>query len=194
VEVERLYKKSLALDPAEFGTNAEYGEFLNRMGRSTESIDYFKRCVRLEPLDSSPHLWLGLAYNLSGNSDAAVITMKKARELSDQPVFYNSGLMVFAMEENDRALIDKYVALVLNMELLSNINRSDTRNINQVMYTLLDTPEQAGDELRLFLNDPAYRNPMNRSVIAVWASYFGEFELALQVSRETIGSDLGTIW
>jgi adenylate cyclase len=192
VEVERLYKKALALAPANYDTNYEYGFFLNRVGRPTEAIDYFQRCVRLEPLASGPHIWLGLAYELSGNSNAAVMATKKARDLSDQAALYNSGLLVLALEENNRALIDEYVALVQNTELFGNI--SDSRDIMQVMHALLDTPKEAGAELRLFLTDPAYSNPFNRHWIAIWASYFGEFELALQVSRESIGSNSAFIW
>jgi hypothetical protein len=52
------------------------------------------------------------------------------------------------------------------------------------MHALLDTPEAAGPELKTFLTDPAYTNPFNRNTIAVWASYFGDHELALQVNQE----------
>ena len=52
------------------------------------------------------------------------------------------------------------------------------------MVPLLDTPDAAGDELRQFLDDPAYKNPLHRMAIAIWASYFGEYELALQALRE----------
>jgi adenylate cyclase len=184
-EVERLYKKALSLAPANYETNGEYGWFLNRVGRPTEAIDYFQRGVRLEPLVSSSHEWLGSTYEMSGNCDAAVNAMKKARDLSDQPVVFIGGLLVMALEENNRALIDEYLALVLNTELHGSI--SDTRYFMQVMHALLDTPEKAGAELRLFLTDPAYNNPMLLSAIAVWASYFGEHELALQAYRESTG-------
>jgi TolB-like protein/Tfp pilus assembly protein PilF len=192
VEVERLYKKALALAPANYETNWGYGWFLNHMGRPMEAIDYFKRLVRLEPLASNAHMNLGVTYELSENSDAAALAIEKARELSDQPALPNAGLLVLAMEENNRALIDEYIALVQNTELLGNI--SDTRDINQVMHALLDTSEGAGAELRLFLTDPAYNNPMNRHWISIWASYFGEHELALRVYREVIGLDSTMIW
>ena len=192
VEVERLYKKALTVNPANYEANYEYGRFLNHMGRSMEAIDYFQRCVRLEPLSSSAYNQLGVAYELSGNSDAAAIEIKKARELTNQPAIYNANLMMLALEENNRALMNEYVALVLNTELLGK--RSDTRDINQIMHALLDTPEKAGAELRFFLTDPAYNNPFNRSLIAQWASYFGEHELALQIYRELIGSNLDYIW
>ncbi|MBN1833062.1 MAG: tetratricopeptide repeat protein [Deltaproteobacteria bacterium] len=194
LEVERLYKKALALAPANYETNYGYWRFLNHMGRATEAIDYIQHCVRMEPLSSRAYLVLGITYELIGNNDAAAMAMKKARGLSTQPALYNANLLVLALEENNRALIDEYVALVVNTELLGNINRSETRDINRVMHSLLDSPEEAGAELRLFLTDPAYNNFFNRSYIAQWASYFGEFELALQACRESIGSDQNYIW
>jgi len=171
VEVERLLKKALALAPAKYQTNYGYGMFLANVGRPTEAIDYFKRLVRLEPLDSNAHHLLGLAYEFSRNSDDAAVAMKKARDLSDQPSFYNASLLVLALEENNRALIDEYGS-------------------QQAIHALLDTPEEAGAELRLLLTDPAYNNPMFRMMIIVWASYFGEHELALQLWKELIGLGL----
>ena len=106
----------------------------------------------------------------------------------------NLGLMVLALEENNRALIDEYMELVVNTEIHGNINRSGIRDINQVMHDLLDTSEEADAELRLFLTDPAYDNPMNLSGIALWASYFGEHELALQIYRKLFESGFGMIW
>jgi tetratricopeptide (TPR) repeat protein len=179
------------LAPANFDTNVGYGGFLNTVGRPTEAIDYFQRCMRMEPLSSVLYNQLGWAYEFSGNIDAATMTMKKGKELNNLSL-YSSNLMVLALEENNRALIKEYAVLVVNSDILG-INRSDTRHINEVMPALLDTPEKAGAELRLFLTDPAYNNTLRRSAIAVWASYFGEHELALQACRETIGSNLDTV-
>jgi adenylate cyclase len=192
LETERSYKKALVLSPANYEVNYGYWLFLVKMGRATEAIKYVKRLVRMEPLSSGIHLLLGVNYELSKNSDAAVIAFKKARDLSDQPALSNTGLLVLALEENNRALIDEYTGLVKNTELHGNI--SGSRDINQVMHALLDTPQEAGAELRLFLTDPAYQYPMNRLGIAVWSSYFGEHEFALQIYRELLVSNLFEIW
>ena len=61
------------------------------------------------------------------------------------------------------------------------------------MQTLLDKPEEAKIELRGLLTDPAYDSVYYRQGIAVWASYFGDHEFALQVFRE-IGSPIFTMW
>jgi len=128
-------------------------------------------------LSSSAHNELGFTYELSGNSDAAAMAFKKARDLSFEPSFINASLLVLAMEENNRALIDEYA--------------------DQSVQTLLDKPEEARDELTLALTDPANNNPANRQWIAMWASYFGEHELAPQINKEVIRSnyyDVWTIW
>ena len=194
VEVERILKKALSLDPVNYETNSEYRNFLINMGRPTEAMDYTKRLIRIEPMASNAHISLGQTYNLSGNSDAAAMAYKKARDLSDQPAVPNGSLLLLAMEENNRALIDEYLPLLQNSDFAGNINISDTRGIMQVMHALLDTPEQVGAELRLLLTDSTYNNPLARQVIALWASYFGEFELALQCCRESIESNLNSIW
>jgi tetratricopeptide (TPR) repeat protein len=193
VEVERLLKQALSQNPENSDTNLGYGQFLNGVGRPTEAIEYLQRAVRVEPLASGPYLFLSIAYEISGNSTAAATAFKAGGELAGQPAVYNSGLLVLALEENNRELIDKYVTLVLNTELLGNINRAESRDINQVMQPLLDTPETAVAELRGFLTDPAYNNPFNRLGIGVWASYFGEHELALQTYMES-GQSGWPIW
>ena len=195
VKVERLYKQVLALAPDDFDTNFGYGMFLDNVGRPTEAIDYLQRAVRVEPLAFGAHLQLGIAFELSGNSIAAATEFKQARGLSNQPALANATLMVLALEEKNRALIDEYGALAVAAEAELNplVSRPGSRNLNQVMLGLLDTPEAAVAELRKFLTDPAYANPFNRNTIAVWASYFGDHELALQINRE-IGSLSVATW
>ena len=87
-------------------------------------------------------------------------------------------------------MIDEYGALAVagEKELNPNIDKPGSRNLNQVMLGLLDTPQDAVTELRKFLTDPAYAIPVNRIVIPIWASYFGDNELALQVYQEVTES------
>jgi hypothetical protein len=48
------------------------------------------------------------------------------------------------------------------------------------MHARLDAAEEARRELKRFDIDPAYDTPIGRTVITVWASYFGDHELALK--------------
>ena len=186
VEVERLRKQALDLDPAGYESNISYGQFLTGVGRPTQAIDYHQRAIRAEPLVSAAYQILGLSHEMSGNSPAAMTALKRSRELSNQPAFINVSLFVIALEENNRALIDEYAPLAVagEGEINPNTNRPGSRNLNQVMLPLLDKPETARAELRKFLSDPAYTAPVSRLVIAIWASYFGEHELALQIYQE----------
>jgi len=184
VEVERLWKQALALNPADADTNIGYGDFVFFLGRPTEAIDYFQRTVRVEPLASTPHLMLGITNESRSNLDGALTEYKQARELSGQGAIPLLCLLVLALEEHDRARIDEYAPLVMNSDLFGNIDRTETRDINEVMHTLLDTPEQARTELGQISAAPAYADPLSQSVLAVWASYFGEHELALQAFQK----------
>ncbi len=179
LEVERLIKKALMFTPGDYETIFEYGAFLYTVGRSAEAINYFQRLVRMEPLDSMAHFLLGAAYEINGNIHTAGIEYIKGRELASQPFLYNASLLVLAMEENNRELIDEYMTLMENQE----------SEFNQVILSILDTQEEAGAKLRPFLTDPALSNVNGRTAFAVHASYFGEHELALQ-SFESIRSEL----
>ncbi len=177
IEFERLYKKALALEPFNYDTNFEYGMFLNTVGRPSEAIEYFERLVRMEPLSVDSHFQLGQTYQLCGNSNNAIEEIKKAKELTDNPMVYNIALLILAQEKNDRALIEEY-----------NWQLGDQEAIN-----FLDKPKEALAQLKLELNNPINNNPFARAGIAVGASFFGDHELALQVFRE-IGSPIFTMW
>jgi len=178
VELEQVLKKVISLDSSDYDTNIEYASFLRDAGRVTEAIDYYKRLLWLEPLKSVGYFALGMAYDLSGNLDAAIKSLKKSRDLTDKPVTQNSILLIFALEENNRALIDEYLALVENEEAFGDV--ADTRRFIKVVRELLDKPGEAAAKLKLLLADPAYNNTSARSMISVLASYFGEPEIALQ--------------
>jgi adenylate cyclase len=185
VEVERLYKKALALAPANPDTYSEYGWFLIYVGRPSDAIDYFQRSVRIEPLLVDTYLGLGNAYEYCRNLDASSNAFKKVKELTNEPMLGNVGLLVLAMEMKNRALIGEYASLISPTEAFGKNSILDSRDINKDLFHLLNSPEKALDELRRQINDQAFKNPLGRSLIAVWASYFGDHELALQMYKES---------
>ena len=189
VEVERLWKQALALNPEDYETNFGYGQFLRNVGRPTEAIDYFQRAMRVEPL-TGPYLVLGIAYEMSGNLTAAAATYKKGRELSTNPTVFNASLLVIAMEENDRAGIDEFFASAPAPEN----NTYTTRSLDEVTRALLDKPEDAGIRLRELLSEPDYKNPYNRQAVAVWAAYFGQYELALEIYQGIGAGIINVAW
>ena len=69
--------------------------------------------------------------------------------------------------------------------------------LSQITRTYLDMPEQARLELRKLFDDPDYNNPLIRTIIALWAAYFGDNEFALQEFQEASMSStflMFTIW
>ena len=189
VETEQLIKQALSLNPANYNINYEYANILITVGQLSDAIDYFQRAIRIEPLASQPHLILGITYELNGNRTAAAEEINKARQLSNEGEISTFCLLVLALEADNHSQIEEYVPLVVKSNLLGNINKMETRDINEVMYSLINAPEKARTELKQFFIDPAYTNPIAQEIIAVWASYFGEQELALEAFKKANASN-----
>jgi TolB-like protein len=188
-EADALFAKvfELSLTP-DYRTNIAYGHFLQDVGRIREATGYLQQAVRLEPLASLTHTYLGMAYESTGNFEGAIKEFRLARELTDDPAMADIAILVVALEAGDRALVDECAALVVAFNLIPNIDGKESRDLNQVMHSLLDTPKAARAELDRFLVDPAYKNAWAHHAIAVWASYFSEYELALEIDREVYAS------
>ncbi len=193
MEVERLYKKALALNPTNYDLHGNYGWFLLYVGRPTEAIVYLERYRQSDPLLIDAYLALGNTYEYCGNFEASAKAFKKARELTKEPLIYNAALLVLALEMKNRALIDEYISLVSMTEAFGINSISDSSDTSKGIYHLLDKPEKALEEIRRQSNEPAYKNFTGRTTIAVWASYFGDHEFALQMFRET-GFAIFTMW
>ena len=70
MEIERLYKKAITLNPTNYDLYSSYGWFLIIVGRPTEAIVYLERYRQSDPLLVGAYLWLGDTYDLLGNFDA----------------------------------------------------------------------------------------------------------------------------
>ena len=186
---EQSFKKAFALAPTDYGTNIQYGFFLTSVGRPAEAIDFTRRAVQIEPLSSISYSPLGTAYFLSGKSAAAKTTFKRSRELSEEKEIGNISLLIVAMSEHNEGLIRKYERLLVNPIISPDSNRPDSSDINKVMIPLLDKPDAARAKLRQYMNDPAYNNTLFRTVVALWASYYGEYGLALRALQEASNSN-----
>ena len=180
LEIERLLKQALAQNPEDVGTNQAYGGFLNNVGRPTEALEYVQRAVRLEPLDATTHITLALTYEYAGNPAASVAAFKQAGQISNDTSISSvssTSLLVLALEANDRAGIDKYLT-------------SDNW-----VRKYLDNPAGIESEIRRRLTEPVNTNsPYIRQSFAVWAAYFGKYELALEIWQEIAGDGLPNVF
>jgi TolB-like protein/tetratricopeptide (TPR) repeat protein len=180
IEVERNLKLALGVAPTAFNVNLSYGNFLRSVGRAGEAIRYLKEAVKIEPLSLTPSLSLALTHQVNGDADLALKEFERAKSLIGDHALLNGSIIVFAMENGDRALFEEYQDAVENDPNSLPMAVSFTKMIRAVA----DSPEAAREELHRLYLDPAYADPLSQGVIASYAPYFGDHELALRIFRE----------
>jgi TolB-like protein/Tfp pilus assembly protein PilF len=181
---EQTFKKALALAPTDYWLNYNYATFLTNVGHPQESIEYLQRANRTEPLAVDPVQATVYVYDILGDFDKALQEYKQAKQRKVGNLsLADSNLFVIAMGRHDRALMKTSLDKVI--ELDKTFLPPDNQSLNPTMRDLLDSPEQARETLHRFVKDPNYNNQFIRNVvIAVWASYFGDYELALNMQYQ----------
>jgi Tfp pilus assembly protein PilF len=181
-KAEQAYKKALELTPTDFWINALFGFFLQSVGRPQEAVEHCRRAVKCEPLTVNPAQILGVGYELNGELYSALVEYARGRELLGNQALLNGPRIAAALTKGDRAPIE--AAFKEYMASSSDMLLSGHQDLNQTMFDHLDEPEEAISALHRFYQDPAYNNPFISSVIALWASYYGEHELALDIFQK----------
>jgi TolB-like protein/DNA-binding winged helix-turn-helix (wHTH) protein/Tfp pilus assembly protein PilF len=74
--VKEMWARS---SPNDYAANANYGDFLRRVGYATESLPYLERARLLDPLVVKPYVNLGFAYDALGDYERAVETYDEMR-------------------------------------------------------------------------------------------------------------------
>jgi len=179
-KAEQSLKKALEIAPAGSGTNSGYGSFLLSVGRPGEAINYLRQATSTEPLLALPSAMLGAAHQYVGDYDEAFKTIEYLTNLSGNQAFTTANEMLLAMEIGDRALVEESLEKLVNDEARS----LDTLPVYTTMLAHLDSPKAARSELHRFYADPASSLPFTRSSIAIFASYFGDHELALKLFQD----------
>ena len=83
-KAEEAYRRAIVLTDTEFHPYHAYGVFLNKQGRTAESIRMLKRASGLNPAAVETRFELGKALYQSGRFDEAATTIEGALALSDQ--------------------------------------------------------------------------------------------------------------
>lgn len=176
LEAERLFESLRDTAP---GYNARYvphGNFLLNVGRTREAIALFLRGQHAEPLALPPSVWLQIGYELAGSPQQSEAEYQRALGFVEDTRAIRTMALIRALDRRDRETIEQ--------ELLAQIAIAPlTRSLNEIMWQNLDDRSVAIVELRNQLGDPANSNSnIVVMMIAAWASYFAEPELALQAS------------
>lgn len=180
IGAEQSLTKALRLAPSDYEVNLNYGQFLLRVGKPKEAIGYFRPAAKLEPLLYQPILMLVWAHEIGSDFDLAMRELDQGRDLIGAQVFRQLQTAVIGMETHDRSLIVQASQDLMAEEAVPD----STALLTRTMLSLLDAPEAARSRLHEFHEDPDFGSVFARFGIAVWASYFGDPELALATYRE----------
>ena len=176
---EQSLVKALALAPGDYQPTIRYSIFLLTVGRPRKAVEYIKRAIRAEPLFVIPARILGLAYEMSGNIDAARNQYEQAKKLAvvDTSVM-DTFILFLAMATDNRDLVNTYLDKVINSGMLSPDGLSLTRS-------LLEKPDEARSVLHRFFQDTALnKNHMTFNFLGIYASYLDDPALALKAFQK----------
>ena len=192
-EAESLMQAALAAAPADPLVLSSYQQFLLVVGRFSDAVEVIQQWARIEPLYVQPMATLGMVYEHAGKLDLAADAYRRAGELQgDQTAFVGPRLSL-SLTRGDGEMI----RADLDAVLASGLPTPGHDELTTAMRDNLDDPEAACRLLRQFYEDPQNRNSLMYSVIAIWASYFGDPELALELLSDMQGWDGGlmfTMW
>lgn len=173
---ERQLKRAIDLAPADYSVTSEYGYFLLNVGRPRDALQYYQRAFKLEPLAVNAARTVAHGYEISGDLDQALKQFRLAETLPGEHLLVHGPMMATAMAMGDHALVKELSAKLLDTDSMPPANKDLTRT----MHSLLDSPAAAIAELRRMHQDPAFDDPLTHMVIPIYASYFGDHDLALE--------------
>jgi len=165
--------------------------FLGEVGRARDCMSAMRQLERIEPLSVSAGYWLGLAHEVANDLEAAATQYAKVgKAVGDVNAAAGPALAV-ALTRGDQAEIESGIDKVL----ANDLGVAGHEELTAAMRDHLDDPAGALDVLRDYVADIDRWSPLMRSVVALWASYFGDDALALEAYRSLRGSRGGSaLW
>jgi TolB-like protein/tetratricopeptide (TPR) repeat protein len=174
---ERHLRRTLQIVPGDGETNEAYARFLLYVGRAADAVTYARRAANIDPLSLQYNLNLAGALQINCEPDKALAQYRHTATLPGNKAFLHALTIVLGMEMQDREIIDEHLAALTSTNpATQHPSEVITRDVGQ----LLDAPGDALEILRRFAADPAHDNPLGRTIITVWAAYFGDDVLALE--------------
>jgi len=177
LEAERLLQEARSLTLGDPTTNEWIGWFLRTVGRPGDSIDYLRRAIEVEPLALSPCFQLAVSLQSHGETEAALRQIEHCESLVGDHSLLEGLALVLAMEIDDREMFGKYMDRLDS----SPDTPQSAQDFSVIMRDLYDSPAAAREYLRGIYQEPAYQDPLSRAVISIYASFFGDPELALEM-------------
>jgi len=191
MESGRLCEMAFTQSPNDPLALQAWAQFLAEAGRVRMAVDILRRWTRVEPLYAQPTNFLALNLELAGELDQALEQYRNAARLLGDSNAYAGPILVVALTRGDRAAIESGLEKVL----ASNLKIPGHQELTQSMRDCLDDPEAALGELRRYHRNTEDPGSLMLSVVAIWASYFGDDALALEIftSMKVGRTNTGTI-
>jgi predicted Zn-dependent protease len=159
-------------------------------GRALDAIDVFTRARVVEPLSPFVALLLGQAYSIAGRHSLALTELDRGLTLGGgEPLLRgNAILAALGSDPTSGQEIEKRVAAIPISGPFAMLNVT--------MARFLGDPAAARTEVRRLASTQAGQTPVGHSVLANWAAYYGDPELALEyLSRVAKGNpDFAVLW
>lgn len=179
----RLYRDTLTATgyAPEYYAYTWYALFLMESGRAREAVKYFERIRAVDSLNVDNAVYLLDAYASAGDIPAALGEADRLKNLKGAQVVLKVEALMAALGSDDRAEIDKRLALLAAAR--KNYNSNHVK-----MGRLLDDPATALAQLHKMAGSQKLSTPA-RTSIAQWAAYYGDSEFALNVLREILPAE-----
>ena len=155
------------------------GVFLRDVGRIEDSIEILERAQSADPLNPTISSSLSIADMDNGNLKSALAESDRSIQHSKLSYISENALVV-ALATHDRREIEKYLAIAM-----SRNSGSSGRAYNVAMARFLDNPAAAPKEIRHMMSGMSTaENPVGFFVLAVWAGYYHDPELQLDLIQD----------
>ncbi len=165
------------------------GRFLVGTGHANEAIEALERARAADPLSPVVALYLGVAHAIDGNSSDALAETERGLDLGFFHPLFLENAMLIALSSGNHDQIRRRVAAV-------SLENGDYSAINDSLLEYLDDPYQGRVAVRRIAAMPARADYLRSILIAHWAAYYGEPELALEILNVISpgAADDGLLW
>ena len=180
IEAGERFEAVVSAAPSTHSLLSNYQSFLMSVGRFRDATEVVRQWVRVDPLFTQPMSILGVCLEHAGELDQAREAFRQAAELAGNVQAYAGPRLVVSLTMGDAAAI----RADLDMLIANGLPVPGHQEITVAMGDCLGDPVRARQVLREFLGDTRYRNALMLSVMATWASYFRDPELALQMLKK----------
>lgn len=180
---ERRLVKALATSGGtSFDANLTYGWFLDNVGRSSEALEFYERAQAADPLSPRVALQIETNYLIRSDLQGLDAVHAKTLELATNYPWGEGFAYLRYMATGDRARVQQLLergATPVEVRLRKALLASGSRR----------------SELQQLIDDPANKaSSLQMDILAHWAVFFGENDLALRALRQAFGPGTNTFY